>query len=245
MVLPAISICRCGDRGRSPNRCSPLDREVRMEYGTRSGWGWFLAGVASVGLLCPVQLMAGEAGSRTRSREEAAAAQAGAAPAPAARQDAGRAGAVVDGAALQRPLDIALGDGKLLTGRVLTPQGTPAAGVRVALLRGDRALAVAVTDKAGVFGIRNVTPGTYHLATASNVVPCRVWAADAAPPAADGTATLVHQPRVVRGQLPVPAFIANNPGWVAAAVFAGVAIAAGTVAIVAATDDDNPPPASP
>ncbi len=204
-----------------------------MGRDARSQWGWLLAGMASVGLIFPPQAVSAEPPTAVQPTRTHTAAEAVGATDAQQRQVA------------PRPVDVALADGAMLYGRVVTPQGTPAAAARVALLQGDEPIAMVVTDEQGRFAIRDVAPGTYRLATESDVVPCRVWAAGTAPPAASATAALVHQPRVVRGQVPVPAFIANNPGWVAAAVFAGVAIAAGTVAIVEATDDDNPPPASP
>lgn len=171
------------------------------------------------------------------------------------------AGSAVDQSTAIEVLDVALGEGGLLTGEVYDAAGTLAAGAEVALIRNGSVLVSATTDRSGVVRFSGVPGGTYQLASSSEVALVRAWAPHTAPPSARPAAMLVEDQTVVRGQYgcadsvgkgghfpprhagrayggrPVMNWLRTHPGM----VMAGVAAAIAVPVAIAASDDDDPP----
>lgn len=117
-------------------------------------------------------------------------------------------------------VDVALGDGGVLQGLAVDPQGAPKADLAVALRSGDQELGAAKTDQAGRFAFSGLRGGVYQLATAESQGVVRVWAPRTAPPYAQQGVMLVSGESVVRGQAfrNIGSF-ASHP-WVMAGIIA-------------------------
>jgi hypothetical protein len=135
-----------------------------------------------------------------------------------------------------RAVDSVLGPHGELSGKILLPDGKPAANHEVILARNGQDLDRVDCDERGRFAFSNVKSGLYDLRTAHGTRIIRAWQADAAPPAARESLTLVAGP-IVRGQ----------DEWdyleVDETIIVGIALTAltvGIIAIVEADDDDSP-----
>jgi hypothetical protein len=147
-------------------------------------------------------------------------------------------------------VDVALQPGKdlktnVLVGQVVGAQGQPVERREVKLLRGEKILAVAETDRNGYFAFSNVPGGLYRLQTSQTDAFCRVWASGSAPPGSYSGVVLVEGDEIYRGQILLPARTRlgralRNPWVIGGIVAAAVAI---PVAIAVADDDDETPPA--
>jgi hypothetical protein len=114
----------------------------------------------------------------------------------------------------------------------------------VKLLKGEKLLAVAQTDRNGFFAFSNVPGGIYRLQTSQADVFCRAWAFRTAPPGSHPGVVLVEGDELHRGQILPPArgrlrTALRNPWVIGGIVAAAVAI---PVAIAVADDDDETPP---
>jgi len=136
--------------------------------------------------------------------------------------------------------DVAMtADGRLV-GQVLDGQGSPVAGIPVAVFQQDRQAAAATTDAGGYFAVAGLRSGVYQVAAAEGRAFYRVWAPGMAPPGAQQSALVVAGEDLARGQigslLPFGGFggfggfgmgglsgIFSNPWFAAAAVSASVA----------------------
>ena len=87
-------------------------------------------------------------------------------------------GAVFAAPPAARPLvhDVALASGGMLEGQLFDAQGSPKAGMEVALLLEQRSLGTARTDTQGRFAFRGVRGGVYQLTTANGTGSYRLWA---------------------------------------------------------------------
>jgi hypothetical protein len=85
-------------------------------------------------------------------------------------------------------------------GRVVDHQGGTLPGREVVVKQGDKEIAKAVTDKNGVFSVKNLKPGNYTASAGKTVGSFRVWSEQTAPPSAKGHALLVMGENGARGQ---------------------------------------------
>jgi len=123
--------------------------------------------------------------------------------------------------------DVAMtADGRLV-GQVLDGQGSPVAGIPVAVFQQDRQAAAATTDAAGYFAVAGLRSGVYQVAAAEGRAFYRVWAPGMAPPGAQQSALVVAGEDLARGQIGFGmgglSGIFSNPWFAAAAVSASVA----------------------
>lgn len=134
-------------------------------------------------------------------------------------------------------VDVALADGGVLQGLVVTPQGSPKANTPVALRNGEQELGAATTDQSGRFAFSGLRGGVYQLATTDSLGVVRVWSPRTAPPSAQQGIMLVSDEGVVRGQMSLRGMggVLSHP-WVMAGVIA-TAVAV-PVAIHNANRDD-------
>lgn len=96
--------------------------------------------------------------------------------------------------------DVALRDGGLLLGEVVTPHGAPLVGRVVTLEYQGAEILRTVTDVRGGFGARGLRGGIYQVTAGDSFSVYRFWAPGTAPPAAQRGALLVAGREVVRGQ---------------------------------------------
>lgn len=120
-------------------------------------------------------------------------------------------------------IDVALGQGGLFAGQVVNAQGVAAKGAEVVLKYQGTDVVRTVTDENGSFAARGLRGGQYELHVSEGVVHCRLWNAQAAPPAARPNALIVADSDVMNGQLAggglfsKPVVIAGVVGGVVAA----------------------------
>ncbi len=112
--------------------------------------------------------------------------------------------------------DIALRAGGVLVGQIVTAEGTGAAKVSVSLQQNGTELVRTATDANGLYAIKGLRGGVYHVVSGKTVDTYRLWAPGTAPPAAIDAAMLVEGNAVVRGEL---GSLIRNP-WVLAALIA-------------------------
>ncbi len=121
--------------------------------------------------------------------------------------------------------DLALGEGGMLRGQVVDPQGLPLASVAVAVAQQERVVATARTDQNGHFAIRGLPGGVYQVSAAEGEAVYRLWAPYTAPPAAQPAALVVSGNQLVRSQGPgsgLRAFFTNP--WVLAGMLGAALI---------------------
>lgn len=154
---------------------------------------------------------------------------------PLALTPAVEPGQAVAHAAAEAPaVDIALGAGGRLTGRVVDAAGNAAVRVPVSIMHQGVQVVQCVTDENGLFVGENLHGGVHEVVTPSGAGSYRLWTPGAAPPIAQPQMNVVNGP-VVRGQhMGHPhrfGFLANP--WVL-----GMGVAA-AIAIPLALDDDD------
>ena len=119
--------------------------------------------------------------------------------------------------------DVALGQGGLLKGQVVSSTGAPQADAQVRFIQNGKQVAVTITDSEGYFAVKGLSGGVYQVATGENVMIYRVWAANTAPPIAQHDILLVAGENVVRGQGGI-LYGLSNPWVIGAGVAAAIAI---------------------
>lgn len=139
--------------------------------------------------------------------------------------------------------DIALGEGGLLTGRVVNAQGAPIVDTAVSLQQAGEEVAATVTNEEGVFAVRGLRGGLYQVVSDGGVVTYRLWAPNTAPPAANQAALVVTGQEILAGQYgPHQSGGGGLMGWVREhplLVAAGIATAIAVPIAVADDDDDS------
>jgi hypothetical protein len=100
-------------------------------------------------------------------------------------------------------MDVALGDGGVLHGRVVNLQGSGIPGTPVTLKAGERTVAVGTTSADGSFRAEGLKGGIYQVVTVQGQGIYRVWSAGTAPPAAQTEAIIYTQNRAVDGRVVV------------------------------------------
>lgn len=133
----------------------------------------------------------------------------------------------------QRPVkvaDVELGEGGVLTGRVVDSRGLPQSGVAVSLSRGQDVAVTVKSDGLGVFRVAGLKGGMYRIVVKDGASVSRLWAADTAPPHANDSLMLVSGEGVLAAQVaPLKVWLADPfimAGIVAVAVAVPVALAA-------------------
>ncbi|MFM7056787.1 MAG: hypothetical protein ACKO2P_07670 [Planctomycetota bacterium] len=96
--------------------------------------------------------------------------------------------------------DVRLSRGGVLTTRVVDLEGRPMSGELVEVLHRGQPVAKAESDQDGLVTIAGLRPGQHEIVTLSGSLPCRFWAAGAAPPSAVAVPAVVHDRSIVRGQ---------------------------------------------
>lgn len=128
-------------------------------------------------------------------------------------------------------VDVALGQGGVLLGQVIDPNGTVKANVPVSLSLGDRELAKAKTDTNGYFAFSGLRGGVYQVVAAKGVAAYRAWAERTAPPTAEKGALVISGQDLMRGQYHHTAgwlkYHLANPWVVAGIVATAVAVPVG------------------
>jgi hypothetical protein len=121
--------------------------------------------------------------------------------------------------------DVALREGSVLVGQVVSAQGTGMAGIPVSLRREGKNVLTTKTGKEGYFAVKGLRGGVYQLVADDGHGVYRLWTPGTAPPAAREGAVLVVGNDVLRGQNPGPwkAFL-TNPLIIAAVVATAVAV---------------------
>ena len=127
--------------------------------------------------------------------------------------------------------DIALRPGGVLVGQIVTAEGTAQAKTPVSLQQNGKELVRTTTDANGLYAIKGLRGGVYHMVSRQTVETYRLWSPDTAPPAAKDAALMVEGNGVVRGQL---GGILANP-WVLTAVIAMA------IAVPIAVSNNAPP----
>lgn len=149
--------------------------------------------------------------------------------------------------------DIALSEGGVFVGKVVTAQGAPLGNVSVSLQQSGREVATTTSDAEGVFAVQGLRGGLYQVVSEGGMVSYRLWAPNTAPPAANQSALIVTGGSVINGQYGPPtapcpptgkghgilAWMREHPLLVAAGVATAIAVP------LALADDDNDAPASP
>ena len=98
-----------------------------------------------------------------------------------------------------RPVDVVLGTGNLLPGRVVTSLDEPITDTELIVTQARQEVARVITNENGEFQVRLPRGGVYLLSTTRSVSVVRAWTTTAAPPTALTSVTLVER-LVVRGQ---------------------------------------------
>lgn len=126
--------------------------------------------------------------------------------------------------------DVALSAGGVLSGQVVTAQGSPLAGneVRVASPNGESKSVT--TDAEGRFRVTGLRGGAYAVTTANASVACRLWANGAVPPGAKSSILVVERQDIVRGNLGDGGFVGGSRGGLVMLGLAGGIVAGGIVA---------------
>jgi hypothetical protein len=123
-----------------------------------------------------------------------------------------------------RMMDIALGTGGELRGRVLDVQGRPAEAFRIVVLQDGQPVATVSSDAQGAFQTRGLHGGLFQVAAGNQVYVCRGWAASTAPPAAVDQLLVVLNGVVERGQRPMSDLFLADPMLIGLLVAAAIAI---------------------
>lgn len=121
--------------------------------------------------------------------------------------------------------DVALREGSVLVGQVVSAEGTGLEDISVSLRTQGKTVLTTRTGKGGYFAVKGLHGGVYQLVAQDGHGVYRLWSAGTAPPAAQEGAVLVVGNDVLRGQDPGPwkAFL-TNPLIIAAVVATAVAV---------------------
>ncbi len=134
-------------------------------------------------------------------------------------------------AAAQRPQksqipDVTLASGGVFSGRVIDHAMNPLEGAEVVVKQGKTEVARTVTDKKGVFAVKNLKGGVYQVTSGNTDGVFRVWTEKTAPPVAKGQALLVMGENGARGQFGAidPTIVLLTAGVIAAVVLSAIAV---------------------
>ena len=136
-----------------------------------------------------------------------------------------------------RPVgDVALSDGGVLVGQVVSEEGVPHANTPVRLQLNGAEVAAALTDANGMFSVSDLQGGVYLIITPHTFGIYRLWVDNTAPPAAKQGVLLVTGGNVVRGQdeEEAPGLLSNPLVW------AAIVVAVATPIAVSELSDSGP-----
>lgn len=146
--------------------------------------------------------------------------------------------------AIEAPTDVALGEGGVLTGKVVDTSGKPVAITQVALKTQGREIALATTDQEGNFRVASLQGGVYEVATSGSEGVYRFWAPQTAPPSSLNGLNLVSGNEVFRGQMGGGPFTSMGQ-WIAEHPIITAGAIAGAIAIPIAVSNDDSSPSTP
>jgi len=124
-------------------------------------------------------------------------------------------------------IDVALSDGGLLLGQVVSAQGTAVKKAPVVLKHQGREIAKAQSNEQGYFAVRGLGGGIYQVKSAEGQGLYRLWAPGQAPPAAQKGVLVVAGRDLVRAQGPVLGHLGmalGSPLIIAGVVAASIAV---------------------
>jgi hypothetical protein len=121
--------------------------------------------------------------------------------------------------------DVTLAAG-VFSGRVIDHAMNPLEGAEVVIKQGKNEVARTVTDKKGVFAVKNLKGGVYQVTSGNTDGVFRVWTEKTAPPVAKGQALLVMGENGARGQFGAidPTIVLLTAGVIAAVVLSAIAV---------------------
>lgn len=122
-----------------------------------------------------------------------------------------------------RVIDVALQDGGVLLGQVVTPEGRPVPQTTVTVENGREILGVVKTDELGRFAIKGLAGGVYRMSAANGTGTYRLWSPRTAPPGAQQAMLIVAGRDVTRGQTRIGQWL-RNPWIVGGGIAAAIAI---------------------
>ncbi|MEZ6055245.1 MAG: hypothetical protein R3C01_00945 [Planctomycetaceae bacterium] len=96
--------------------------------------------------------------------------------------------------------DVALHDGGVVVGQVVSPAGVAQGQVNVRLVQQGKVVAVTKTNEKGQFAVADLNAGVYQVQSPQASGQFRFWNQNAAPPVAKQGVLLVNKGDVVRGQ---------------------------------------------
>lgn len=145
-----------------------------------------------------------------------------------------------------RTSDVALNEGGLLKGTVLSTTAQPLAGIKINVMHENKLVATSTTNEKGEFTVKALRNGSHVIQVGTNRQSVRLWSTNSAPPASVENIAIVVDEETVRGQLGLPV---ADPGSYVAENAGKLLLIGGAVAVTLATtlnhDSDNATPASP
>jgi hypothetical protein len=129
-------------------------------------------------------------------------------------------------AAKSRIPDVSLAAGGVFSGRVVDHSGTPLEGAEVVVKKDKKEVARTVTDKNGLFTVKEMKGGVYQVSSGNTEGVFRLWTEKTAPPVAKGQALLVMGENGARGQFGAvdPTIVLLTAGVIAAVVLSAIAL---------------------
>ena len=122
--------------------------------------------------------------------------------------------------------DVSLAAGGVFSGRVVDHSGTPLEGAEVVVKQGKKEISRTMTDKNGIFAVKEMKGGVYQVSSGNTDGVFRIWTEKTAPPIAKGQALLVMGENGARGQFGAidPTIVLLTAGVIAAVVLAAIAV---------------------
>jgi hypothetical protein len=122
--------------------------------------------------------------------------------------------------------DVSLAAGGVFSGRIVDHSGTPLEGAEVVVKQEKKEIARVVTDKNGVFAVKEMKGGVYQVSSGNTDGVFRLWTEKTAPPVAKGQALLVMGENGARGQFGAidPTIVLLTAGVIAAVVLSAIAV---------------------
>lgn len=142
-----------------------------------------------------------------------------------------------------RSSDVALNDGGLLRGTLLTTAAQPVSGMTVNVLHEQKVVATATSNEKGEFSVKGLRNGAHTIQVGATRHSVRLWGTNSAPPAAVENIAIVIDDETVRGQMGPP--MTGDPGLWVANNMGALLLIGGAVALTLATTLDNDNSATP
>ncbi len=150
--------------------------------------------------------------------------------------------------------DVALAEGGVLSGQVLSAEGAAMPQAPVAILSGGREVVRIASADDGTFAVSGLKGGVYEVATPGQHGVFRFWSPQTAPPTAGNGVMLVSGNEIVRGQYgfapppppggeppmapaPAPGPVGKTLGWVGQHPFITAGVVATAIAVPIAVSE--------